>query len=349
MAPAVSIVIPVYNAAPYLTACLDAIRALDPAPLECILVDDGSTDGSAGIAKYSGFPVLSAGIRRGPAAARNLGALAARGEILLFVDADVVVPSGVMAQVCARFEEDPGRAAVIGSYDDRPASLDFVSQYRNLLHCYTHQTGRERTCAFWTGCGAIRGSVFRAHGGFSEAHAKPYLEDIELGLRLRQSGCEIWLDKQLQVTHLKRLSFWGSFRTDLCDRAIPWTRLILQFRSLPADLNLRWTQRLSVALAGVSLSGLAAAACLGLVADGGVAVWSTLAVTASALALTVGLNRDFYQFLAERRGAWFAVRAFPLHWLYFFSSGLGLVTGLLLEALGNEAPATSPEPTSTEH
>ncbi len=142
MAPDISIVIPVYNGAAYLAACLKSIQELRPAPIECIVVNDGSTDASARIAQAAGVTVVSTSGRCGPGCARNLGAGIARGEILLFVDGDVVVPPDALARIAARFSEDPARDAVIGSYDQDPASPDLLSQYRNLLHCYTHQRGQ---------------------------------------------------------------------------------------------------------------------------------------------------------------------------------------------------------------
>jgi len=348
MPPTVSIVIPVYNAAPYLAECLDGLRRLDPRPLECLLVDDGSTDDSVAIAERAGFRVLSCGRRRGPAVARNVGARAARGEILLFVDSDVLVSPGAVARVLARLVEDPSRDAIIGSYDDRPGSPDFTSQYRNLLHCFTHQSSYARTCSFWTGCGAIRTRVFREHGGFSEAYDRPYLEDIEMGLRLRRAGREIWLDKGLCVKHLKRLTFAQTLKTDLFDRAIPWTLLILRFRSMPADLNLRWEQRLSVLLVSSVAAAVALGAVLGITTSMPLPPWPYWAgVAAVAAALLAILNRGFYRFLANRRGLWFALRSFPLHCLYFFSSGLGFAIGVLSYALRSSVPLPARRQAST--
>jgi cellulose synthase/poly-beta-1,6-N-acetylglucosamine synthase-like glycosyltransferase len=343
----VSVVIPVYNSSAYLAACLESVRRMDPAPLECIVVDDGSTDDSVAIAERAGLQVISCRRRRGPAAARNVGARAARGGLLLFIDSDVLAPPDALARIQARFAEVPERAAVIGSYDAEPGSPDFISQYRNLLHCYIHQSSQPRTCTFWTGCGAIRTEVFREQGGFSEAYAGPSVEDMELGLRLLRGGREIWLDKSLLVKHLKRLSFAEIVKTDVLDRAIPWTMLILRFRSMPADLNLRWEQRASVLLAGV------AAAALGVlpVAVAGAYpeawVWPAGAA-ALALALLAFVNRRFYCFLAKRKGRWFAIRAFPLHGVHFLCAGLGFALGVLKYVAGSKAEAQVSEPASTK-
>jgi GT2 family glycosyltransferase len=327
MAPGISIIIPVYNGAAYLEACLQSIRDLRPPPLECIVVDDGSTDGSVEIAQAAGVAVVSSPERRGPAHARNLGARTARGEILLFVDADVMVSPDALARLAARFSEDPERDAVIGSYDQDPGSPDLISQYRYLLHCYTHQRGQARTCVFWTGCGAIRTAVFWAHGGFDETRTRPSMEDVELGIRLHQAGGQIWLDKGLQVKHLKRLSLPGLIQTDLADRAIPWTVLILRSRHMPADLNLKWGQRVSVLASGWAVLAVILAVIFAAGSGAQVAAWLVLSAAIAALAVAF-LNRGFYGFLAGVRGPWFALRAFPLHCLYFLCCGAGFAAGL---------------------
>ncbi len=307
---------------------------MDPAPLECIVVDDGSTDGSLAIAQRAGIATIACGTRRGPAVARNAGARAARGEILLFVDSDVAVPADTLSRIRARFAEDPGRDAVIGSYDDQPGSADFVSQYRNLLHSFTHQGSREEASTFWTGCGAIRTDAFREHGGFSEAYDRPYLEDVELGLRLQRAGRRIWLDKGLLVKHLKKLTLPGTLKTDLFDRAIPWTLLILRFRSMPSDLNLKWSQRFSVLAASAGATAVA----IGVPYAPGEFGLSSAAAAAATAVVLVALNRTFYKFLARRKGFWFAARALPLHWLYFLCGALGFGIALLAHGLRSRVP-----------
>ena len=325
MASAISIVIPVYNGAACLDACLQAIRRLRPAPLECIVVDDGSTDNSASIARQACVTVVSLPDRQGPATARNLGARAALGEILLFLDADVLVSPDALNRVAARFAVFPKCDAVIGSYDSYPASPDLISQYRNLLHCYTHQSGKERTCLFWTGCGAIRTSVFRSLGGFEETRRGPSMEDVELGMRVRRAGGEIWLDKQLQVKHLKHLNIAGMVRTDIWDRAIPWTRLILRWHEMPADLNLKWAQRFSVLASAWGTLAIPLALLPGALPTGPLLLSSLLAAL-----LIIVLNRGFYRFLAMVRSPWLCLRAFPFHCLYFLCCGAGFAAGFAM-------------------
>src|SRR5438477_2593360 len=91
MQHSVSLIIPVFNGAEYLGQCLDAILASNSRPLEIIVVNDGSTDASSQIAFERGVTVFELPSRSGPAAARNYGALKAKGEVLFFIDADVTI------------------------------------------------------------------------------------------------------------------------------------------------------------------------------------------------------------------------------------------------------------------
>ena len=244
----ISVVIPAYNSAPQLELCLKALAASSAAVCEIIVVDDGSTDHSTGIHAESGVKVLSTGGRRGPAFARNLGAKSAVGDILLFLDSDVCVERDTIRAIGAAFHADPELDALIGSYDDEPHSPDFISQYRNLMHAYVHQNGARRASTFWSGCGAIRRDLFLEHAGFNEAYHRPAIEDIELGYRLVQAGRKIVLDRSVRVKHLKHWTFWRLVKTDILDRGIPWTELILRNGLMPNDLNLQLSQRVSVAL-----------------------------------------------------------------------------------------------------
>ncbi len=216
-----SLIIPVYNSAAYLRQCLTRIRQSEVAPFEILVVDDGSTDESPRVAREFGVKLISHGGRKGPAAARNLGAREATGELLFFIDADVCVHRRTTGDVIAAFEEDPTLDALIGSYDDAPAQPDFLSRYRNLMHHFVHQRGRREASTFWSGCGAIRRDLFLLHSGFDTTYKRPAIEDIELGYRLKSAGCKLMLDDSIQVTHLKRWTFWGLVKTDVPDRGIP--------------------------------------------------------------------------------------------------------------------------------
>jgi GT2 family glycosyltransferase len=246
--PRISVVIPVFNSAGMLRQCLEALRRSDLQPEEIIVVSDGSTDNSALVAEQHGAKVLFTGGRFGPARARNLGAKAAFGEILLFLDADVCVHPNTLSLAAAEFAADPGLDAVMGSYDSKPRAAGYLSQFRNLMHCFVHRNSNREAVTFWAGCGAMRREVFLEFGGFAEMYRAASIEDVELGYRMAQAGRSLVLNPEIQVTHLKPWSFGDMIRTDFLYRALPWSELSLRYGHMPNDLNLRISQRISVAL-----------------------------------------------------------------------------------------------------
>lgn len=306
--PPISVIIPVHNGGAYLGQCLDALLS-SVGDFEIILVDDASTDASASYAHARRISVLRLDERSGPAAARNLGAQAARAPILLFIDADVMVQPATVARVAAHFQSRPELAALFGSYDDNPAATNFVSQYKNLFHHFVHQQGRERAETFWAGCGAVRRELFLRVGGFDERrYTEASIEDIELGYRLRRAGHEILLDKSLQVCHLKRWMLRSLVRADIFRRAVPWSRLLLERgRPLTNDLNLRWTERLSATATIAALALLPFA----------LAFPFLIALALLLLTIVFVLNRKLYLFFLRRRGPGFLAGAVLLHLFYY--------------------------------
>ena len=257
--PRISVVIPVFNGGPGLEKCLAAIAASSNPAFECIVVDDASTDGMADIAVLPrGVHVIKLEQQSGPGIARNRGASEAHGDVLLFIDADVLLHPDALAIAASALQKDPDLSAVFGSYDDQPGHASFISQYRNLFHHWVHQQGNEEASTFWAGCGAIRREVFIEMGGFSPAYGRPSIEDIELGTRLRRSGHRIRLLKTMFGTHMKKWTFWNLIRTDIFHRGVPWMGLVLRERRAPNDLNLGLSSRIATILAGLlGLSWLA--------------------------------------------------------------------------------------------
>src|SRR5919197_5031159 len=115
-----SIIVPVHNNPQDLRECLSALIAASSPDAEIIVVDDASTDDTPSVATQMGVRLLQLAKNSGPAAARNYGARHANGDILFFVDADVVIAPGVVSRVGALFSERPSLAAAFGSYDARP-------------------------------------------------------------------------------------------------------------------------------------------------------------------------------------------------------------------------------------
>jgi glycosyltransferase involved in cell wall biosynthesis len=99
----VSIIIPTFNEEAYLPRLITSIEAQDYRDWEIIIADNGSRDRTRAVAREHGARVVRGGI---PSVGRNRGAAAARGDTLLFLDADTVLPENFIAKIMARFEKD---------------------------------------------------------------------------------------------------------------------------------------------------------------------------------------------------------------------------------------------------
>ena len=323
-----SVVVPFHRNLANLSQVLPAVRAAalnlpeGTTLREVIVVADGAPDDPADVVKANGARLLAIAGPRGPAAARNRGGAAALGDVLVFVDSDVVVSARSLGQIARRLESDPGLGAVFGAYDEDPADPGFVSQGRNLAHSFIHQRSAGEARTFWAGLGAVRAELFERVGGFDERFARPSVEDIDLGYRMRAAGARILLDPQIQGQHLKHWTFLGSVAIDINDRGIPWTQLLHRYGGLHDDLNLTNSYRACVVAAYVL------AACLVL------APWRPilLAIVPLAALSLWWLDRPYYRFFANRRGRGYAVRWFPVHVIHHLCNGVSFAAGTALYA-----------------
>lgn len=296
-----SVVIPATDSPPTLERCLAALQRCDePHELHVVTEPAGS----------------------GPAAARNAGVRAARGDVVVFVDADVELHPDALGRLRAALEHDAGLDAVFGSYDERPAATATVSRFRNLLHHHVHSASPGPATTFWAGVGAVRRDAFDAVGGFdAERYPRPSIEDVELGMRLHAAGRRVVLDPLVRGTHLKRWTLGSMMRTDFGARGAPWVALALErgggAGAGAGALNLSWRQRVA-ALAAV------------------LAVASALArrgrLAAVALAAMAAPNARFYALLGRLGGPRLALAGVPLHLVHHLTAAASVPAGILIWA-----------------
>ena len=332
--PFMSVIVPVYQGARVLPRCLAALRAseMPPGSWELIVVDDASTDATALVAAEFADAVIRLPDRpRGPAYARNRGVELARGEIVVFVDADVCVHTDTLRRFSGVFAGDPNVSAAFGAYDTQPEAPQVVSQYRNLLHHYVHWQSAGEAETFWGGCGAIRRDVFLEAGRYDEwSYPRPQIEDVELGHRVRALGHRIVLRPEIQCTHLKRWTLRGVITGDFRDRGVPWTRMLIQqgLATKTRTLNLRTVEKLNTVLIWLALFTTIAA--------GVFRTWKLLALAGAAFALVILINRSLYGFFIRTRGLFFALAVLPLHTLYYINNGVAVLYGWTLHHLFGE-------------
>lgn len=305
-----SVIVPAFRAENTIQSCLSALFDAGFRPEDVTVIDDGSPDRTGEIARAAGVHVISNPEPTRPARARNKGAAQAEGDILVFVDADVIVHSVLRSKVEQNFQ-DPSLTAVIGSYDDAPTAPSVVSRYRNILHHVTHQDAAGDIDTFWSGIGAVRRESFEAAGGFDPQWED--IEDVELGLRMTANGGRIRLDPTMLGTHLKDWTVRGMFRTDLYGRAVPWTRLLRSGRMPVGTLNTSGRHRVSAG--AVALAVLAIPTML----FTSMAAWLFLV---SALVFLLA-NLSLMKRLAGAGGVAFALSSLPYHALHYLAGILG--------------------------
>ncbi len=194
-----SVIVPAYNAADTLPACLAALKnqSWPPDRYEIIVADDGSTDATAEIATRAGVRVIPIA-HAGPAAARNAGVEAAQGELILFTDADCEPSLDWVEQIVAPFA-DPAVDGAKGVYRTRQRQL--VARFVQLEYEDKYDRLRpQRWIDFIdTYSAAYRRGVLVANDGFDEVF--PFLEDQELSFRLAQRGYKLVFQPGAAVFH----------------------------------------------------------------------------------------------------------------------------------------------------
>ncbi|HEY5093636.1 MAG TPA: glycosyltransferase family A protein [Candidatus Eremiobacteraceae bacterium] len=199
-APLITVQICTYNRRALLGQVMDALFAqdLDPASYEIVLVDDGSTDGTyehviRGFRPPCALHVVrqnNAGLARG----RNVGIARARGDVIMFMDDDVLATPGLLS-AHVRFHNDHPRAICRGgvinvtSFDSLPPAR---YSWRNYSGAY-----------FWTTNVSAPLALVREAGGFDERFSEYGWEDLELGYRLRRMGVPSILARDALVFHFK--------------------------------------------------------------------------------------------------------------------------------------------------
>ncbi|SPH16816.1 Putative mycofactocin biosynthesis glycosyltransferase MftF [Defluviimonas aquaemixtae] len=308
----ISVVMPAYSAAgllPRVLAPLIEMQARGEVA-EVIVVDDRSPDNTAQVARDMGARVLVTPQNGGPGAARNLAAEHAVGDVLWFVDSDVIAWDDGAGKVRVAFA-DPDVAAVFGSYDSAPDGQHWFSRYKNLMHRYYHQKAERDARTFWAGCGAVRKDLFRQVGGFDvDTYRVPSIEDIELGYRIRRAGGRIVVDPTLLGKHLKVWTPKSAIHTDIFRRALPWSRLMIAREGVHNDLNTSHAEKARALIAGIFLLLLVALPFT-------LSIWPA---TLALLLLALFVNRRFVRFMYDNGGAGFAISTFLYHQVYYVYS-----------------------------
>jgi glycosyltransferase involved in cell wall biosynthesis len=252
--PVVSVVVPARNSAATIARTLEALEAQRlEAPYEVIVVDDGSSDGTAALARGAGVRVVESG-GTGAAAARNRGVAAAGGSVIAFTDSDCFPAPGWLAAGLAAIEA--GAEFVQGRVEPDPEAT---------LGPFDRTLWVEGECGFYESANLlIRRELFERLGGFEEwmpIGGRPFAEDVWLGWRIVRSGARTTFARDALVHHAVfprgPLGFvaerWRLGNFAAVARRIP------EFRTRPMFAHVFMSRRsaaLDAALAGATLAAL---------------------------------------------------------------------------------------------
>jgi len=285
----ISIIIPVYNAERTLKKCLSAICSSTFQKFEVLVVDDGSKDNSLRIAESFRCKVLKLPYNQGPSAARNWGARNAKGDIILFIDSDVVIGRDTLNLFVDSLESYP---AVFGIYTEKPGTKNLLSLYQNFYAHKSIRDTKEHTCMFYSYCAAIKKHIFLKVGGFDETWRRPTVEDVQLGLRLCEKGHRIYLNKNIQVVHHANFNM-KRFIRNYFYKSLDLSKLMLSRKRLSLD-NEGWTNRKNLIslIAGLSIPPFLISSFF--------SGWFMLPFLL-ALPIFLGMNMGFYRFIARQK------------------------------------------------
>ena len=322
--PRVSVVIPVYNEERRIGRCIESVENQDY-PIECIefiVVDDGSLDRSADIAREHGAKVLRQE-NRGRGAARNRGVDEASAEIIAFIDADDIVEKSWLKEAIPLLDDE--RTAAVGcSYYLLNKKNEFV-KFSAMQGPFRRRHCTERTDSLSTSGCLYKKSVLKEVGGFDPR--MNYGEDMELSSRITNQGYSLhFINKPLiGVEFTDNLREYLSQQINRVAHSVilylrPKGMKVAGGSTGPAD----YTQGLLPIAFLISVPFLAV-----------LAAWQVPIALAIALLLLLILNIPFIHFVFTNRGS----AELSRYWLFSLLSylivrclcwGSGLIYGMCL-------------------
>jgi glycosyltransferase involved in cell wall biosynthesis len=223
----ISIVIPTYNSSKFMPNLLDSIFKNKVDDMEVVIVDDLSTDDTVEILNKYPVSVIELEKNGGPARARNIGVGEAKGDIIFFLDSDVVLMDGTIKEVEDYFRNDPSAQCVIGICATEPLNKGFVPKYMAMFE-YIHllDTPGNKVSVFAPRCGAIKKELFRDMGGYRETYKGADVEDFELARRICKVE-SIYLNPKMLVKHQFVNNLEEAVR-NYFKRSVMWIHLFLK-------------------------------------------------------------------------------------------------------------------------
>ncbi len=325
----ISVVIPNYNRGRQVLECIASIEKSSLTPDEIIVVDDCSTDDSVDVLGLQNIKLIKHSENKGTAAARNTGVRNSKGEIIVFIDSDVVIHEDTIRKCVDVFKGDETISVIVG-LPDKTNRYQGVCTGHFLMRVYFRLFSYSSYISYTNGSlTAVRRSTFKKVGGYSERLAVPGTEDAQFGRDICRINEKVYLDKSNVVTHNKEIHFWGLIKNDMT-RTV--ARVFYLFRGKMVGTALKNKRFLSTSISQIVSALLAPLNLIFLVLTAFSPVF--LLPLIASLVLFFFLNYGYLIFVMKERGLTFALKVYLLLIVDMFFVHLAFWKGSLLYMTG---------------
>lgn len=313
----ISVIVPVHNDEKYLRKCLESIFNSDYTDYEVVVVDDCSSDRSLDIAKNFPCRIIDLRENNGVANARNKGAEAARGEILVFFDSDIVLEPDTLSKF-AKAHENPEVKIYQCQIYHKSLIPGFTPEVLAIHHNYLLSLMGSETSYIQSFAFSIEKKVFFEIGKFNTNFKSAGGEEFEIGEVIRRHNYKMFLDQSFHVHH-HFLTFMPRFKK-LFKRSYLYGRIVLN-RKFKLDKGYGTPRDGIIALLAV----------IGVILLCGYLFFNKLIFVFLATILIQGiLDFGLYVNIIKKRNVFFLIRAIPVLYLWYFAMGLGIIRAVIV-------------------
>ena len=312
----ISIVIPVYNSSSTLKECLDSIFSSTFKDFEVIVVSGNSTDDSIKIAKQFQIKIIELPENKGPALARNKGSQVAQGDIILFLDSDVILNKNSLSLIIDKFSLAEVNA-IQGIYSHEPNYKYLATQfYQSYLCYYVWPENKKYATTLVTGCFAIRKEIFNKFGGFDVNIENASCEDEKFGYSLIEKGYKILILRDLQVVHRVNYNVINFIKRRLTQE---FDRIKFYLREKTYTNKIKQTNYSRVII-GIPVLGLILLTVLSAFFYSNSIIWYSFVILNL---IYVSLHLGFLKFVTSNKGF---KKAFGLLFMFYLDTFLMIIT-----------------------
>jgi radical SAM superfamily enzyme YgiQ (UPF0313 family)/GT2 family glycosyltransferase len=325
----ISIVIPTYNASPFMPGLMESIFKQKIKDMEVIIVDDCSTDNTVEIVKQYPTRVIEMEQNGGPAIARNRGVREASGDIIFFLDSDVELMDGAIKGVKNYFQKNPSAKCTIGICSTEPLNEGFVPAYMAMFE-YIHLIDRKlkKVSVFAPRCGAIRKDFFLDIGGYDENYKGADVEDFELARRINRKG-SIILNPDIMVKH--QFADFNQALKIYFRRTVMWVQLFFREKQLDNAGPTSPSNGLAAMSAFTSFLALLLMPAIGIAKP---LFWILIIAY-------LFFNIRWWNFMRKEKGLLFALQALGLNYVLGVEIMASAIYGVLRYKFSGESPVTN--------